>query len=252
MGLRRLAVGEWLELRHPERLAHQAEKARLMEADPGELFVVAEGLEETGYELQTEIASEHQHQQLSPPSFDPSLHPLDAAGRTVKEDLCLRTMKGDTLVLSGGSVCFPTRWTLREKVGNPLDLVHEPVPGYSSDLADRVRRFVDRLGPGPGVWRSNWSLMPTAELCLPGRHDHLPTRNEPEDLWFRTERQTLRRLPVSRAVVFTIGIDVMPLAEVKRNPEQAEAFALELAQLSPEFRSYKGLTEQSTDIINFL
>ena len=57
------------------------------------------------------------------------------------------------------------------------------------------------------MWRANWSVVENATLFHPQPRERLPdltAENAGEKLWLRVERQTLRRLPASRAVVFTI------------------------------------------------
>ncbi|MDA3039182.1 MAG: DUF3445 domain-containing protein, partial [Actinomycetota bacterium] len=168
----------------------------------------------------------------------------------VREDLCVHLERDGHPVLVAGSVCFPTRWTLAEKIGRPLDLVHAPVPGYADELALKVRQFMTRIRPGPGVWRRNWSIMPTGRLSLPGHHDeYLPATNAPDQLYYRTERQTLRRLPTTAAVIFTIAIDVTPLPLLEA--ELARHLADEIEGLPTDFRAYKGL-ERRSDVVPYL
>lgn len=252
MGLRKLAIGQWLELGHADIAVQLEAKRALMASPPDELFIALPEAEAASVELQQVVAQEFEAQDLSPPEFSTELHPLDAAARCVREDLLIHVLANGVMTLVAGSVCFPTRWILAEKIGHPLDVIHRPVPGYEEDVARKVNTFIERLTPGPGVWRRNWSLMPTGDLCLPGRHDYLPLGTEPTDLWFRTERQTLRRLPESGAVVFTVGIDVAPLPEIATNIATAEALASTIDGLSEAFRRYKGLTEQAGNISAFL
>jgi hypothetical protein len=91
----------------------------------------------------------------------PALHPLELAGRLVQEDLCLMARAATRAVyrLVGASVCFPTRWRLADKIGQPLQAIHAPVPDYDAQLASTMERFFARLKPDKLVWRCNWSLM---------------------------------------------------------------------------------------------
>lgn len=252
MGLRRLEQGQWLELDHAAFAKQVRQKAELMNERPDELFIALPGFEDSAIELLSLIDEEHQLQGKSTPNFDADLHTLDAAGRTVREDLCVHNIVEGALVLVGGSVCFPTRWTLSEKIGQPISAIHQPVPGLAEDIGSKIDSFVSRLRPGSGSWRTNWSLLPTDELCLPGHHRDLPIVTSPDGLFFRSERQTLRRLPATNAVVFTIAIDITPLAAFAEDRPAATTFADVLASLPAEFLSYKGLTTSRDDIVSFL
>jgi hypothetical protein len=57
------------------------------------------------------------------------------------------------------------------------------------------------------VWRVNWSLVDTPEPYRPPEHRAraaITAALAGEQLWLRVERQTLRRLPDSGAVLFGI------------------------------------------------
>jgi dimethylamine monooxygenase subunit A len=255
MGLTRLEGGDWLELDHPDADAQRRAKVELMADAPEDHMVIEQGPDEhrihaAAAELGVEIGREFERQGHPRPAPEKTLHPLDAAARLVREDLVLHLERDGAVVVVAGSVCFPTRWTLAEKVGRSLDVVHGPVPGYAETLAGKVGQFMLRLKPGPGVWRRNWSIMPTGAWSLPGHHnEHLPTSEGPEGLWYRTERQTLRRLTESGAVVFTIAIDVTPLPQL--DPATAADLADRIDALPDGFRTYKGL-DRRPDVTAYL
>ncbi|MEW6297333.1 MAG: DUF3445 domain-containing protein [Thermodesulfobacteriota bacterium] len=177
------------------------------------------------------------------------LHPLDLAGRLVQEDLCImqRAPQAEVYRLVGASVCFPTRWRIAEKMGKPLNTIHEPVPGYEEQLASTADRYFARLKVEKPVWRTNWSVMDDPTLFQPtghGRKGHNPDitpDNAGEKLWFRMERQTLRRLPHTQDILFTIRVYVRPLHELTRYPARAATLAAALRALPEPMRLYKSL-----------
>jgi dimethylamine monooxygenase subunit A len=170
---------------------------------------------------------------------DPALHPLDAAGRLVQEDLCLLVERDGAPHLDAASLCFPSYWRLRDKLGRPLAAVHEPVAHYAEELADRVDRFLARLRPDRPVWRRNWSIHDDPSYWLP---DPTPPRpvDPPDGLWLRSERQTLRRLTTPGTVLFTIRTQQVPLAVLDARPDIAHRMADAIAAWSPELADYKG------------
>ncbi|MGQ0431300.1 MAG: heme-dependent oxidative N-demethylase family protein [Microthrixaceae bacterium] len=170
---------------------------------------------------------------------DPELHPLDAAGRLVQEDLCLLVIRDGAPHLDAASLCFPSYWRLRDKLGQPLAVVHAPVAHYAEELAAKVDRFIERLSPARPVWRRNWSIHDDPTYFLPE-----PTPPEavdpPNGLWLRSERQTLRRLATPDVVLFTIRTQQVPLAVVGTRPDIARRMAAAIAAWSPELVAYKG------------
>ncbi len=175
------------------------------------------------------------------------LHPLDLAGRLIQEDLCLMRRQGHTQVyhLVGASLCFPTRWRLADKIGKSLNTVHAPIPGYAEQLARTMDKFFDRLKVEKPVWRLNWSLMDDPALFQPTRSSRSRATITPENagdtLWIRIERQTLRRLPHSHDILFTIRVYVRPLAHLATQPDRATQFAAALRALPQSARQYKNL-----------
>lgn len=169
----------------------------------------------------------------------PARHPLEAAGRLVAEDLCLVVERDGAAHLDAASLCFPSHWRLRDKLGRPMVAVHEPVAHYADELAGRVDRFLGRLRPHRPVWRRSWSIHDDPSYWLP---DPTPPRpvDPPAGLWLRSERQTLRRLTTPGAVLFAIRTQQVPLAVLAERPDVAHRMAAAIAAWSPELVAYKG------------
>jgi hypothetical protein len=165
-----------------------------------------------------------------------ALHPLDGAGRLVQEDLCLMLPgPDDTSVLGAGSVCFPSHWRLGDKLGLPAAAIHAPVPHYDQELRDRVDRFLARLRPGKGVQRRNLSVHDHNDLFAPEPHESPASfDDDPAAVWLRSERQTLRRLPRSDAVLFTIKTQQCPVLAVTDRPDLAGRLGVKLAALAAD------------------
>lgn len=144
---------------------------------------------------------------------------LEQAARAAWEDFCILTRESDDapLLLTGGAVAFPTDWRLAEKIGKPLLAVHQPIDGYAEQLSAGVDGFMDGLQAGELFGRTNAFVLPSDALrYLPEsepavRFAHVTTQNAGETLFVRCERETLRRLPETGAIVFTIGINLAPL-----------------------------------------
>jgi hypothetical protein len=179
----------------------------------------------------------------------PALHPLEVAARLVQEDLCVmgQIEPGGEYRLTAACVCFPTRWNLSEKAGRAVNVIHEPVPGYTDSLASPMNRFFDRLRADRPIWRTNWSLLDDPSLFQPNGHrpaapsNDINAHNAGERLWLRTERQTLRRLPVSGDILFTIRIYVNTLASIAEQPGRAVRLAEALQRMNSPMADYKGL-----------
>ena len=137
--------------------------------------------------------------------------PLATLGRLVQSDFCLLDKQGDAHVLVGAVLCFPASWRLDEKFMRPLDLIHDPVPEYTPDLARRVQRLFDGVQVDRPLWRFNRLWYDDPALYQP-RSAVAPRRVGPDDPtqgFCRSERQTILRLPRTRVVVFAIHTYVL-------------------------------------------
>lgn len=168
---------------------------------------------------------------------------LEGAARSAWEDMCLLTRRADEPAyrLAGAAVAFPTDWRITDKLGHPLIALHTPIHGYAEQLGSPVDQFMAKLKPGRIYGRCNWFVSPTPALrwIAEGPPDkefaHVTAENAGETLFVRSERQTLRKLPETGAIVFTIGIYVAPLGSL--SPENVTRMAQWLATIpEPEAR----------------
>jgi Haem-dependent oxidative N-demethylase, alpha subunit-like len=148
-------------------------------------------------------------------------------------------------VLSAGSVCFPLRWELTEKFGLPMADIHRAVPGYDEKLAAPSDRYMLGLKAHKPSWRCNWSIVDAPDLYLKqrrfaqGQNSNITAENAGRKLWIRSERQSLRRLPRSGDVLFTIRTYIRPLSVLEGLPSVARGLAQALDKIPPEMRGYK-------------
>ena len=186
-------------------------------------------------------------------------HPLELAGRLVQEDLLL-LLPDETknYRLVAGLLCFPARWKLQEKLGHSLATIHDPVPGYQQQLKKPVNHFFERLKENHPVWRLNWGLVDTPELFLPPEKStnqlNIPVTvdNVGELLWLRVERQTLRRLPQTYGVLFTIKTYIYPLNILEDKPEISKGLVLTLQQMPETTQLYKNIAPVREVVLHYL
>ena len=83
--------------------------------------------------------------------------PLRSLGLLVQEDFCIlqKPQGSDEHVLTGAVLCFPSSWTLADKLGKPLLRIHAPVASYDAQMGARVQRMFDAIRPEQPLWRAN-------------------------------------------------------------------------------------------------
>ncbi|MBA5777311.1 DUF3445 domain-containing protein [Stappia sp. F7233] len=263
IGLAPLDLKDWIEPDHHFE-AHLAEKERLFENAVAPVFlaeadtVPAQG-EVLGLLLEhlprrfpdvysvsggavTLLASGRRYE-----FADFGGRPLLLAAKLVQEDLVIMRKGEGGYRLVAAALAFPSSWSLAEKFGRSMPEIHEGVPGFNDGrMGPVVARIFDNLAVDRPVWRLNWSLYSDPELHhpMPKQIDLRVTDTSLPGLHVRVERQTLRRLPGSGNILFTIKIHHDPVAAFAAHPEGARlALGLrrQLLELTPEQLAYKAL-----------
>jgi hypothetical protein len=183
--------------------------------------------------------------------------PLEWLGRQFQEDLVLLNAAG---VCVGGHVCFPSGWSLAEKIGQPFLAIHAEVPGFVKYLGQSANGLVEHLKPHRPVGRWNWTFPATDTLNLDpvdeavwgrGRAEVTP-ENAGQACFLRTERQTLSRLPHTGGILFTIHTYLTPLDTLAADPETRRRLHAHLQSLPPAMIAYRGMTAYLDALLIYL
>lgn len=269
IGLKPLDPAEWIDV-DDQLPTFLAEKERLIATERHEVFVAEPGTEPAQAEV-LRLLVEHL------PARFPDVYrregdaiavagrrvglrdgiPLLTAARLVQEDLILMQRDAAGWRLTAGVVCFPSSWRVRDKFGRPVEEIHAPVPGFGPGTrpAELIARMFDNLRPEQPMLRWNWSLYGDDVLPhpLPSPTSRRYGQGERADhVFLRTERQTLRRLPQTGAILFTVRIGIDPLEAVERHPNRgaiAAALTRQLWELSDAQLDYKGMTTERDRLV---
>lgn len=218
-GIAPLDMAGWLHM--DEAFAAQmAERARLLRDRRGDVIAVTEGagpaLDELLHFVLDWLRENGQGYVISakevrrPDGVTVAIDradPMGTLGQLVQEDFCLMEKRGAAHVLTAAVLCFPASWRLADKIGRPLVAIHAPVAEYDDALAARVQRLFDGVQPGRPLWRFNALNYADPALHQPRSR---ATPSETADLpYLRSERQSVLRLPETRACVFSIHTYVL-------------------------------------------
>ena len=271
IGLKPLDLSTWLEVDDALE-AYLAEKDRLYAELPEKVFVERVDTRDAQQEVLDLIVENLTVNHGGTHSLDgrsmrvgqgvialdgADVPPLMIASRLVQEDLVLMRRCEDGWRLVAASLCFPSSWSLQEKYDRALDDIHEPVPqfGRGTRMAELIGRIFDRLHPSSSVERMNWSVQGNPALYHPVPHASRIVRSGAriggrsiEEIaarsFIRVERQTLRKLPRSGDILFTIRIYLDPLQKLVEHEDRvrvATDFAAQLGAMDDAQLAYKGL-----------
>jgi Haem-dependent oxidative N-demethylase, alpha subunit-like len=154
------------------------------------------------------------------------------------DDLVLMEERGGDYCLTAASLCSPSHWRLDEKFGRPMREIHDPIPGFHEKLTPSIDRFFSHLRASHPVFRFNWSLQSWYGLAqFP---DIEPSVDEQTPLYYRSERQSLMRLPDTGAIAFTIRVYLHPLASLMETSGALRAMFTAIDATPEPLACYKG------------
>jgi hypothetical protein len=155
--------------------------------------------------------------------------PLKFLAENVPEDfaLMLRDPETGKYRLRAGIICSAIGWNLGQKMDRALSGIHEPVPDYKEKMEMSMDRWFAKMGSESGIQRGSWSWERGEMLYwspdagdVPRCPDQASEEEveEEEAVHLRIDWQTLRRLPLTGAIVFNFKALFTPLSELAKEP----------------------------------
>ncbi|WP_115419242.1 DUF3445 domain-containing protein [Ensifer sp. M14] len=273
IGLTQLDPDRWIE--PDDQIQHYLnQKAHLLAQSRGAVFVAEDGTEQAQNEV-LQILSDYlptrypdiycrQDNLMIVGGSRVALSGDDAlviAGSLIQDDLAIMQRSDRGWRLGAAYIAFPSSWSLAEKFGRTMDEIHAPVPGFGDGTrnAELIARMFDNLPPGRFVERFNWAVNVDGSLHLPKSKSESLSATAieltEESAFIRIERQTLRKLPETGAIVFTIRIYSDPLSLLRQREDAATlalAFVEQLRALDLPQAAYKGLVSKRDALISAL
>jgi alpha-1,2-mannosyltransferase len=191
--------------------------------------------------------------------------PMATAARLVQDDLAIMIERPDgEYYLLAGAILLAGFWRLTDKFGMRLSEIHTSgdVPQYESKLEKGMMNFFRRLKPEDPVLRNNYFIQVDDDLAWSqsiGAEDAevvswgTAEKNRAiEHHFFRSERQSLRRLPRSGGVVFTIRTYFEPVTAVAKEPFVPGRLASAIRSWGEDVSRYKGKEKYEDVLLEYL
>jgi hypothetical protein len=286
MGLRTVKHDDWIELDNHFPRFHVDKTRRIAERGP-KLCITAPEAYPAAFELLEDLTeylparypSLYKRTAIgldnlwSGESFDIvtrplSEDPMQMCARLVQDDLAIMIEKPDgQYYLLAGCIVLPGFWRLRDKFGMPLSEIHTTgnVPQFKEKLEKGMANLFRRLKPEEIVARHNyffqvdddlgWSWSVGPEDSDVNGHVGWNTAEKGRAIdhhYFRSERQTLRRLPKSGGIVFTIRTYFHPIREVAEEDYVPGRLASAVRSWGDDVSRYKGKERYGDVLLEFL
>lgn len=161
---------------------------------------------------------------------------IAALSLQVSDDLCLMQTGGEQRLIAA-SVCSPSYWNIKEKIGLALSDIHRPVTSLQQKIGSQIQRFIAQAPLMTPFERSNWFVH--------GNHQrmHLAPEGEivgsPQQWILRSERETLCRFH-DDYLLFTINVRFAPLRDIAHYPQALEDLIASLSRFDAEEIDYFG------------
>ena len=266
---------DWIEV--DARLEeYLLEKQRLWREVPHQVFVAEAGSEPAQEEVLELLVAHlprrfpHTHRlldgdrMLAGPCMvdlaDRAVPALRRAANLVQEDLIVMRRCRSGWRLAAGSLSFPSSWHLSEKFGQAMAQIHSKVPGFGEASRNMalIQRMFDSLRPQHIFVRFNWGIYDGPDLFHPAQGNGIRKFGADDGVGqahLRVERQTVRRMPRTGEILFTIRTYVDPLEALRRQPggrELALSMFEQIGDLTPEQIAYKGLSQERERLLAWL
>ncbi|KIX03367.1 uncharacterized protein Z518_06919 [Rhinocladiella mackenziei CBS 650.93] len=283
MGLRQVKFDDWIELDNHYPRYHSDKSRRILERGskccktaPEAYPAALELLEELREYLADRYPTLYQRTETglknlwSGEDIDTTSRPLpedpmQTCARLVQDDLAIMIERLDgQYYLLAGAILLPGFWRLEDKFGMPLSEIHTSgdVPQFREKLEKGMMNFFRRLKPEELVARNNYFLQVDDDLAWSysiGPEDsdgiswNTAEKNRAiEHHYFRSERQTLRRLPRSGGVVFTIRTYFHPITEIAEEDYVPGRLASAVRSWGDDVSRYKGKEKYQDVLLEFL
>ena len=191
--------------------------------------------------------------------------PMQMAARLVQDDLAIMIERPDgQYYLLAGAILLAGFWRLSDKFGMPLSEIHTSgdVPQFRQKLEKGMMNFFRRLKPEELVARNNYFLQVDDDLAWSwsiGSEDSddvawstAEKDRAIEHHYFRSERQTLRRLPRSGGVVFTIRTYFEPVTKICEEVGVPGRLASAVRSWGGDVGVYKGVERYGGVLLEYL
>ena len=166
----------------------------------------------------------------------------------IQDDLCVMESSNDQRLIAA-SICSPSYWDVRTKIGRPLKEIHDPVASLDKKIGDKISTFIRQAPIMKPFARQNWLIHgDTKRFHL---KEEEPLKTNPSEWFIRSEKETICRYHKDYSL-FTINVLFQPLKEIFNHPQQKQNLINSLEQLDEDESDYFGGNTKISILLEYL
>ena len=166
----------------------------------------------------------------------------------IQDDLCLLESQGEQKLLAA-SICSPSYWDVRTKIGKPLKVIHDPVTSLDSKIGERIETFIRQAPIKKPFIRQNWLIHGDTKRFHLKEEDSL--RTCPSSWYIRSEKETLCRFHEDYSL-FTINVLFEPLNKIINYPDALKGLIKSLETFDEDESVYFGGSNKINILLEYL
>ncbi|CEP23980.1 HRQ3 [Cyberlindnera jadinii] len=186
-------------------------------------------------------------------------HPLIYVTKMAKEDFYIVQKRADGHhYLVAAAVPFPGgSFGISYKIGKSLDFIHSEVPYYESKLKKSMERWFSKTTAADPVERASWyctwdhNLLCSNVYALK-KGETVDSSVDERKFNIRVERQTVRRLPKTKAIIFTNHPVYYSIEEMKDEPLIPSLLKKIFYEAPEDIIKYKNFTAMRDHLLPYL
>tara|TARA_Y100000816_G_scaffold100781_1_gene70273 strand:- start:314 stop:1108 length:795 start_codon:yes stop_codon:yes gene_type:complete len=167
---------------------------------------------------------------------------------SVPDDLCI-IESNDKQRLLAASICSPSYWNVKSKIGKPLKEIHKPVKSLNEKIGNPIEKFIKNAPLDKPFVRENWFIHGDDQRM------HLKTEKFPKGMvkdWIvRSERETLCKFSNNHSL-FAINVRFQKLSSILKYQEAIEGLKRSLENMDQEEINYFGGNRKVDKIFRFI
>ena len=162
--------------------------------------------------------------------------------KELDEDFIIHRIKDDNDFMSSGHVCFPSHWTIEDKIGKNFDQIHNPVPMNLKNSQKIVKTMINNGAFERFVW----------SVCYEEKYNFHPRFTSKKfdiknpEICIKVERQVTVGFPEKEFCLF-----ILRQYLIKEKDIDKDLLKNSICQMTYEQKIYKGL-ENCDDLPEYL